>query len=454
MHATRDSLCLSRLFRLGRGGRVALIALTSHRGRRRSAIRAPIASVVVAPLLAVILPAVIASATPSAAQASEVYVAIGSPAELEVIDSTNGAEIGSAISLAHTPTAVAEFTASGSASSQALVAEDNAVQEVNPITETASSAVSLSSAPSAIAVGDVTTTEQYALVLEPSVDKVAVVNVKSFSVLGTVSLGFSSGSPNAIAFNPDGEYAYVTDSTSHQVVTLQYITTSPHFDVEGTYTGSSSFNPTSIAVDSPFDTILVSDGGNVDESSASPGTYGAPTSQIDIVCASGATAGALTVAGPGQAFVQELGTDYVGTVDLAGADLSNCMLSSFAPGAVAVTQDGGTLAVTETSGSTLDLPDLGHLGRHPRELGHARRHPGCGHPGDRPHPRLRGLRGREREERARHGGPDEPNRRPERHRRQAARCRRRQPRRPVRLCRQLRRQHRLGHPDRPHGHAV
>jgi RHS repeat-associated protein len=302
-----------------------------------------------------LIPASAASATPSASQASEVYVAVASPPELEVIDSTSGAEVGSAVSLAHTPTAVAEFTTSGSASSQAVVAEDNALQEVNPRTETASSAISLSAAPSAIAVGDVSTTEQYALVLEPSVDKVAVVNLKQFAVLGTVSLGFSSGSPTGIAFNADGEYAYVTDSSSHQVVTLQYISTSPHFDVEATYTGSSGFDPTSIVDDAPYNAIVVSDGQNVDESSASTEPFSAPYSQIAIACTTGVTAGSLTLSTPGTVFVQEIGSDYVGTVSLAGQTLSNCLLASFAPGALALTQDGGTLGVTASSGSTLDL---------------------------------------------------------------------------------------------------
>jgi hypothetical protein len=95
----------------------------------------------------------VSSASPTSAQATETYVAIASPAEIETIDATTGAEVGSATSLgSSTPIAMAEYSPTGSADPQLFVAESgDQLAEVNPLTET-ESAISLSHAPTAVAV--------------------------------------------------------------------------------------------------------------------------------------------------------------------------------------------------------------------------------------------------------------------------------------------------------------
>jgi tRNA A37 threonylcarbamoyladenosine synthetase subunit TsaC/SUA5/YrdC len=70
-----------------------------------------------------LIPATAASATPTASQATETYVAIHYPAEIETIDSTTGAEVGSPTSLVDLPEGMAEFTPTGAADSDLIVAE-------------------------------------------------------------------------------------------------------------------------------------------------------------------------------------------------------------------------------------------------------------------------------------------------------------------------------------------
>ena len=115
-------------------------AITGQRSRRRW--RPVVAGSLIVGLM-IAVPATSAQAA-TGSQASEVYVATGgSTPELEVIDSTSGAEIGSPVPLSDTPTAIADYTRKRSAASEVVVAEDDAFQEVDPATETASTAISL-----------------------------------------------------------------------------------------------------------------------------------------------------------------------------------------------------------------------------------------------------------------------------------------------------------------------
>ncbi len=299
----------------------------------------------------------VSQASPTASQASEVYVAVGtgSSAELQAVDSTTG-DVIDTVALAGSASSLAEYDTSGSAPSQVVAVESGGLQEVSPSKGTASSVLTLSGTPSAVAIANVSPTIQEALVLVPSADEVAVVNLVGFSLVGYLSLGFSSGSPAGIAANPSGANAYVTDSTSHQVATLQYITTGVNWQVENTYTGGSSFSPTSVVVDPAYNVAIFSDGQNVDESSLSTGVVVAPYNVVNVVCATGGTAGALALSGgSGNLLVQQLGADYVVDVSLVTPYVVTCLPTTFAPGPVALTQDGGTLAVPSSSSSTLDL---------------------------------------------------------------------------------------------------
>ena len=82
-------------------------------------------------------------------------------------------------------------------------------------------------------------------------------------------------SPDTVTFSSSG-YAYVADPASHKVVVLQYSSTSPYFTVATTYTGSSSFDPTTITTSSNGATAYVSDAGgtgDIDLFSISSGAF-------------------------------------------------------------------------------------------------------------------------------------------------------------------------------------
>jgi RHS repeat-associated protein len=308
----------------------------------------------------VLIPASAALASPAPAQASELFVAVdpSSTPELEVIDSTTGSEVGLPIPLADQATGIAEYAQPRTSATQVAVAEDDVFQVVDPSTEGVSTANTLPAAPSAVVVADVSPTEHFAIILLPTLDEVQVENLDNLSAAAeTVSLGFSSGTPTAMAIDArDNSFAYVTDKMSHQVDTLQYNTTTPPFDLEGTYTGGSSFDPTAIDVSSPADEALISDGNDLDQSSLSTGVFTAPSTSLNIAC-SGGVPGAMTIDGTGEnVYVQEIGVDDVSDVSLTG-ESSVCLSTAFSAGPDALVQDGATLAVASATGSSIDLLD-------------------------------------------------------------------------------------------------
>jgi RHS repeat-associated protein len=298
----------------------------------------------------VALPAV-SSANPLSSLATEVYVAIHSPPEIETLDSTTGAGVGSAASLTSYPVAMAEFTPSGSADPWLLVAESYpGLAAVDPVTQTAEGMIGLGHQPTAIAVGQFNATRTYALVLEASGDEVQVVDAKTLSTTGFVSLGLGT-TASAITYNPDGEYAYVTDATTHQVVTLGVLSTSPYYQVLSTYTGSSSFDPSSITISNSGTTAYVSDGSGIDTSAIVSGEFTAPASTVSLSYPAGTSA---ISADDSTLYVQMSGSDDVAAITLSSSSVSY-WTSGVGAGPLALAVDGGTLALGSSSGSTLDL---------------------------------------------------------------------------------------------------
>jgi hypothetical protein len=127
-----------------RGGFLAALTKappTQGRGRAQAgfkyaatfaAVAVAAAMVVTVPMQALLSPTV--AAQPAVTSASEAYVLISSPPEVETIDTTTGAEIGSPTPLgSQTPTALAEWYVDGSAPWQ-LVTVGNAgcVSEFTP----------------------------------------------------------------------------------------------------------------------------------------------------------------------------------------------------------------------------------------------------------------------------------------------------------------------------------
>ncbi len=100
----------------------------------------------------------VSQASPTASEASEVYVAVGgSTPELQAVDSTTG-DVIDTVALAGSASSLAEYDTSGSAPSQVLAVESGGLQEVNPSKGTASSVLTLSGTPSAVAIANVSPT--------------------------------------------------------------------------------------------------------------------------------------------------------------------------------------------------------------------------------------------------------------------------------------------------------
>jgi RHS repeat-associated protein len=312
-----------------------------------------------------IVPESTAQAVQRASQATELYVGIGSPAELEVVDAVTGEEVGSPVSLAAEPLALSYWSPVSADPGEVAIAENGDFQVFNPTTGSLTAAASLSFKPSAVAVAAVTSTQQYALVVGgSSPGKVSVINLDDNPplVVQTFALGFSSGAPSGMAVNTSGTYAFVTDPTSHQIETLEYVVGDP-FTISSTYKNS-SLDPSSIIFSVADAAIFYSTGDDVDESSVPSGTVSAPSEEISIAesgtsCTSSLSAGALVNDPDGSSsdlYVQEVGSDNVGDVSTTNDDLSACMTApTFAGGSLAFVNDGGILAAASASGSSIDL---------------------------------------------------------------------------------------------------
>lgn len=206
---------------------------------------------------------------PYVSQGSETYVAVSSPPEIETVDSNTGAVVGSSIPLSETPTGLDEWYSNGDASSQLIVSETTGgsttcsstcdIQSVSLPSGTVTTKATVTYVPTQVVVSHY---QPYALVLQPDGDQVKVYDIgDSTWTSQAVSLGLTAGDPMTISMNPDGEYAYVTDTADHEVVVLD--DSGGTWSVGTTYTGSPSlFFPDDLTVSNGAGTGYVSDGEN------------------------------------------------------------------------------------------------------------------------------------------------------------------------------------------------
>jgi YVTN family beta-propeller protein/YD repeat-containing protein len=220
-------------------------------------------------------------------------------------------------------------------------------QEVNPLSGSAG-AMSCDLPLGSTAVG---TIGSYALFLAPGSDVIWVLYVKTGSLIGSVSLPLTAGSPMDLAVNPDAEYAYVSQPSTHKVVTIDISSTSPYFQVLGTYTGSSSFNPGPMTVAYSCTTAYVSDGSNIDVVGLSSGDFNSSGAQVAL----GATAGVSIISTTDATlYVQMPGSDNVDVVTLSDDAVSD-ITAPISAGPLALNRDGGALGLGSANSSTLDL---------------------------------------------------------------------------------------------------
>lgn len=305
------------------------------------------------PLLAgtlVAFPTTSRASGPSSPLASETYVAISSPSEVETVDDTSGAVVGTASATAYAPISLATWNPAGSASPEVLevvadTSEATYLQEMDPLTGAQSSTISVPDAT------EVVTSNQsdYALVVSGLDETVYVVDLATFSYVGEVAV--DDGWPSGISMAPDGSYAYVT-SYAHAVTTLEPKATSPFWKVDDAYTGSSDFNPTDMTISNDSDTAYVTDGDNIDVVSLAGGGF-SPSSSIALTGAAGSSS---ISPDDSTLYVQMRGTDDVAAIDTATSSVSYDTATVTA-GQVSDADGGSLLAVSSASSSDVDLID-------------------------------------------------------------------------------------------------
>jgi YVTN family beta-propeller protein len=279
-----------------------------------------------------------------------------------VVNSASGQVVGTNISVGTDPVAMAAVYPDSVASGQVLVlnqGSDN-VSVISTSTNLVTATIALPSGATPVSIA-VDATHYYALVVDTfstqSSDEVTVISTVSDSVVGSFSLGLSnsSGTPGQIAVLPGGSYAYVTDQTSHEVIALENISTSPYYQLESalSYTGSSSFDPVAISAAASGSTVYVSDVGGTGYVDYFPVIFGSLSSESSISLS--LTPGALSMSFSGSTlYVQIPGSskvDYVNTT----SDTATTETTAVTAGPVAIADGGDLLAVGDTASSDVEL---------------------------------------------------------------------------------------------------
>ncbi|MGO9911561.1 MAG: RHS repeat-associated core domain-containing protein [Acidimicrobiales bacterium] len=152
----------------------------------------------------------------------------------------------------------------------------------------------------------------------------------------------------AIAMNPDATYAYVTDATKHKVVTLEYESSSPYFEVASTYTGSSSFDPTSITVAPDETNAYLSDGTSLSVADLSPSTV-----TLSGTISIGSTTGSSVINAAGTTLYVSLASSIA--VVTVATDAVTTWTSSVSSPELALSSDDSVLSVGSASSTSYEL---------------------------------------------------------------------------------------------------
>jgi RHS repeat-associated protein len=145
----------------------------------------------------------------------------------------------------------------------------------------------------------------------------------------------------------DGQ-VYVSQPSTHKVVDLNYMSTSPYFYVVNTCTAAPSYDPGPISI-TTNGLGYVSDGDNIDIAVASF------CPSISSTIPLGAPAGlSVMSANNTTLYVQILGSDQVDAVNLSNDSVS-VMTTPIPAGPLSLSEDGGALALGSANSSTLEL---------------------------------------------------------------------------------------------------
>ncbi|MGD0441859.1 MAG: beta-propeller fold lactonase family protein [Acidimicrobiales bacterium] len=334
-------------------------------GRARAGLKyaATFAAVAVAAATLVTLPmeALLSSgaaAQPIVTTASEAYVLVSSPAEVETIDTTTGVEVGSPTPLGtQTPIAFALWTNGVATSELVVIGDSNGSGCVSEFSPGADSSGSFISCGLPADIDAVAVTSDYAAIAAP--EGVYFLNIETRSIIGSIGgLPFDGYSPFNkswlvyIAVNPDGEDIYLSQQETNTVVTLDPYEYAPYFQVLGSYTGNFTFTPTFMTISADGTTAYVSNGEGINVVTLSNGDFNSSGTQVLIDAVAGESA--LSPDGT-LLYVSLIGSDIVDVLNTDPAYLVGGYYTAIWPGPFALSQDGAALALGSANSSALDI---------------------------------------------------------------------------------------------------
>ena len=290
------------------------------------------------------------------------YLAEASANEVQVVDESTGAFIGTPITVGTSPKGAAYWQPAAGSTRDPLVIVTNSgshsVTVIDAVTQTVVATISLPSGSGSVSVA-ASPTQPYAVVVDHQSGKVSIIDLTSYTDAGEISLTSTSNALADVAFESSGSYAYVTDPVDHKIFTLSSGTGSaPYFILSSTYTNA-SYDPTGVATDlssGSTDTLLVTD---------AQSSSGHLLSFIASVSLSSPTVerywatdvpGAVSLSpGSQYAYVDLTNTKNVSVVDLsAGTAVQFTPNSSYTNlGAMALSADGSMVLTANTASASV-----------------------------------------------------------------------------------------------------
>ena len=278
--------------------------------------------------------------------------------QVQSINEQTGATVGSPIAVGTTPEGVGYWRPAPSTNQDpdVIVANsaNHSVTVIDAVSRSVLSSVNLPAGAGATSVAG-SPSNHYAVVVDPGLGKVSIINPSAGTDAGEISLTGTAAVLSSVAFSASGAYAYVTDPSQHEIFVLKYTGGSAPYYTEQTTYSNSSYNPTGIATDlstSSSSTLIV---GNAQASSGSllsfsdsSGTLSAPTV---VKTFSSTVPGAISLTPGGtNALVAMTGTKTVNQVVVSsGTTTTYSLPSTFTSvGPIALSADGSTLMAADT----------------------------------------------------------------------------------------------------------
>ena len=312
-----------------------------------------------------------------------VWVAIASQNELELVDQSTGAIIGTPITLptGSDPTALAywspsaanyEYTLSENKDPYILVADHGTdkVSFIDAATKQYVTSISLGgSAPTTMSIA-ASTTSDFAAVTDNTTgghSRVSMIDVPGQEVFQTFpNVASTTNALGQVIFDASGNWAYVTAPTAHQVHAFECYTPSGTCSAETTLTGGSGFDPVGLAADltTPSSaTLYVTSNSSSGQNLCSFPDDGAAWGSGTTITSFGVAPAGVDISAGAQVAYVSLPSDHEVEAYSLSADSLLGDETGLYPGPMALSWDSGTLLVGSTN--EIGSPEMYQLGLAP-----------------------------------------------------------------------------------------